>query len=212
MIRAVIFDLDGVISDTEPLHVRVEHAVLGARGIEVPPGGLAGTQGLRDPDFFARVFHERGVAGDVAAATAAKRRAMLACPPDEITEITGARALIEDLHAHGVRLAVASSSPPAFIAHVLGALKLDRFFDVVASGDDVARGKPAPDVFLLAAERLGVAPRDCAVIEDSANGMAAARAAGMRCIGLVPGAGGRYEADEVVTSLATLTADRLAGL
>ncbi len=210
MIRAVVFDLDGVISDTEPLHIRAEHALLAELGVPDPGALLDGSAGLSDGDLFSRVFAAGGVAADVAAAVAAKRHAMLAFTADQIVPVPGALALIADAAARRLPLAVASSSPRAFIDHVLRALGIADRFAAVVSGDEVPRGKPAPDVFLLAAKRLGLAPSECVVVEDSWNGMTAARAAGMPCVGLVPRPDGRaWPADLVVASLTELGVDRL---
>jgi len=105
---------------------------------------------------------------------------------------------------------VASSSPPGFIERVLRCLGVRDRFAVVISSTEVARGKPAPDVFLAAARKLDVEPAECVVIEDSANGILAAKRAGMRCVALVASQRARSNgADVVVGDLTTLTDEML---
>lgn len=110
-----------------------------------------------------------------------RRQAML--KRDGVKAIAGAVQLIKYLHAKGYRLAVASSSPKADIIRNLTALGLLDCFEVLVSGEEVARSKPAPDIFLKAAEWLSVDPKTCLVIEDTKHGSQAAKAAQMTCIG-----------------------------
>jgi HAD superfamily hydrolase (TIGR01509 family) len=122
--------------------------------------------------------------------------------------IPGVLDLIRHLHASGIRLAVASSSPMTDILHTVSSFQVKDCFATFASGGECQNGKPFPDVFLLAAERLGVEPSTCLVIEDSRNGLLAAKAAGMTCIAFANPdyvAQDLKEADRVVTGFAGLT-------
>ena len=209
---AVVFDMDGVISDTEPLHVESETVLLSRYGIDATAVlGDGRYVGVPDRQFFSEVFATYGVRADIDAAIAEKWTLMARCPDAAIAAVPGALELIAALRRGGFRLALASSSPRAFIARVLGCLGLVQTFDVVVSAEDVVRGKPAPDIFREVAARLGVLPSACVVIEDSRNGMLAARRAGMKVVGLVP-ASGAGEADHLVNDLRHLTPDTLVAL
>src|SRR5262244_3961396 len=200
--------MDGVLSDTERLHVRTEERQLSRFGID--PGVLAGGayMGLPDREFYTRIFREHGVVTDIDAVIAAKWRLMDECRDEEIVAIPGALALVDRLSRRGLPLAVASSSPRPFIERALRCLGVLDRFTVVLSGEEVARGKPEPDVFLAVARALGVAPAECVVLEDSRNGIIAARRAGMRCVAFVQdgnAGAGLHEADVVISDLARVT-------
>ncbi len=129
---------------------------------------------------------------------------MLNLKEGEITPIPGVVELIHKLKEDGFKLAVASASIRPFIKRVLTELNIKQEFDVITSTQDVKRGKPEPDVFLLAAEKLGVKPEHCTVIEDGISRMIAAKKAGMKCIGLIHHKG-EYPADIQVDSLCKLS-------
>jgi HAD superfamily hydrolase (TIGR01509 family) len=204
--------MDGVISDTEPLHLDVETRLLSRAGIDARTMLSDGRyMGVPDRQFFSEVFSKHGVTVDIDAVIAEKAALLAACADDAITAIPGALGLIAELRRRQVRLALASSSPRRFIDRVLRCLGLTEAFEVVVSADDVRRGKPEPDIFLAVAEQLGVSPSACVVIEDSTNGMLAARRAGMSVVGLVSSTG-VADADLVVHDLSRLTADTLMTL
>lgn len=213
MIRAVIFDMDGVLSDTQNLAAEVESAVLQTYGVEMAPEEITRKYaGVLDAEFFQEVFATHKVDSDVSEAAENKWEEMRQRTKDGVPAISGAIELVELLSKHGLKLAVASSSPPAFIKYVLSSLGIQEKFVAVTSSEEVRHGKPSPDVFLLAAERLGIPPQECVVIEDGINGMMGAKKAGMKCIGLVEGKTGEYPADVLVTSLNEITTELIKSL
>ena len=212
---AVIFDMDGVISDTQRLHSEVESELLRGWGIEIDPDDLTRRYaGIADRGFLPAVLGRTVDGGEFDRWTRDKWGAMAERAPGRIVPMDGALELIALLGARGVPIAVASSSPMSFIDQVLSELGVGDAFAARATGEEVPRGKPAPDVFLLAARRLGVAPERCTVIEDAVAGMTAARAAGMRCVALVDDPTRPLPADVAVRSLREAVAEpeRILGL
>lgn len=199
--QALLFDMDGLMVDSEPLWFDVEREFARARGGEFTPAmqhacigrGLANTL---------RVMHdELGITVDLARDAEEIVDRFLA-RAGEVRLKPGCLALI-DAASGVVPIAVGSSSARRLVEGVLRATGLAPRFGVVVTGDDVARPKPAPDIFLEAARRLGVAPAGCVVLEDSLAGATAGHAAGMRVIAVPeqPTPGMDAVADRVVTSL-----------
>jgi HAD superfamily hydrolase (TIGR01509 family) len=182
--KAVIFDMDGVIVDSEPRHERAFHAVLE----EI---GYTGKHALQFADYVGRtdrVLWEDFVEAhqppqSLEALLAMKRQRVLEIIRSEQPLFAGLPELVEALAAM-VPLALASGSERPIVEEVLSWRDLRRSFKVTVSGSDITKGKPEPDIFLKAAGLLGVEPADCVVIEDSRPGVAAARAAGMRVVAI----------------------------
>lgn len=182
--RAVIFDMDGVIVDSEPRHERAFLEV--AREL-----GYADNLGLKFADYIGRSDKELWI--DFVARHSPKlsldelltmkRRRVIEIIRTEKPLFCGLVELVQKV-AQCYKLALASGSERAVIEEVLKLQALRRYFPVVVSGAEVSRGKPAPDIFLRTADLLGVAPKDCCVIEDSKPGVAAALAAGMHVIAI----------------------------
>lgn len=185
-IQAVIFDLDGVISDTQCIHAAVEEEILKEYGINIPADELTRRfAGVTQKEMFGVIFSEHGRNNiDIENAVLKKRERMMQAVKGNVKEVPGTRDFIEFLFKNKFPLAVASASRLVFIEMVLSELGLSDKFSAIASAQEVERGKPDPAVFLLAAERLSVSPKKCLVIEDGLSGMIAARAAGMKCVAL----------------------------
>lgn len=185
-IAAVIFDMDGLMLDTERLARAAWERAFAERGLRIDDAVYYRVIGRTSPDTR-RIFGEAyALAPDVVEDIARRKTAfLLASYERDIPVKPGLIELLAWLDARGVPRAVATSTLRELALHKLGKAGLAGGFRAIVCGDDVARGKPAPDIFLLAAHRLGARPEACAVLEDSEPGIRAARAAGMRAI-LVP--------------------------
>jgi len=182
--QAVIFDLDGVIADSESLHVKSWKILFARHGMAATDEEYEHGIGLRDVDWLEYLFARRGQDADVGWWQGAKLDIFRDILEREGAAFPGVRDLIAALSDAGLLLAVASNSWRENIETMVRKLAVADRFAVLTGHEDVTRAKPAPDIYLLTAERLGVAPSACVVIEDSPVGIEAAKAAGMRCIGV----------------------------
>ena len=204
---AVIFDMDGVLADTEPIHQMALEEVLARRGHRIGVDEYAKLVGLGHHAAWGWIRRRFHLAEDQAAYDAEYEATLLPLLGADTQPAPGVLELISTLRAEGVLLAVASSSNRSVVAATLDALGLSSAFAVTVSGNEVSRGKPDPEIFLLAARRLGVSPSECVVIEDSPHGMRAARAAGMRVVAITSRytQGVELPADVIVSSVVELT-------
>ena len=183
---AVIFDMDGVLSDSQEPVAIMESQQLARYGIVMSPEAITKRfAGVSDPAFDSTIFQEAGKTADVESLVAEKWDLFMTQMRGQVKEIPGAVDTARRLQQAGFALAIASSSIPEFIKLVVEELGIGDAFSALTSGTEVRRGKPDPDVFLLAAQRLGIEPARCVVIEDAVNGMQAAHRAGMKCVGLI---------------------------
>jgi len=205
---AVIFDCDGTLVDSEPLARTAWERALARHGYAVTDADLDASVGLP----YARVhtyFAERVALPEAAAFWPGLAEELFRLIDSELVTFPDAVGAARELRARGIPVAVASSSPRERLDRTLGRAGLLDAFDVTVAGDEVARGKPEPDMFLAAAERLGAAPEECVVIEDSAPGVAAGIAACMTTLAIcrVPGTEASLAAADTV--LDVLSADAI---
>lgn len=182
MVPALILDMDGLLIDSEILWEKVERELLASHGCEFDPAIARQHIGMRIDEAAALMLREYGIAGEPLAFGEQLVDALLLEFERELALMEGVEHLWALRASLECPVAIASSSPLRVVRHVVSHFGWAGRVDVLCAGDEVARGKPAPDVFLLAARRLGVEPASCVVLEDSLNGARAARAAGMYCI------------------------------
>ncbi len=189
-IEAVVFDMDGVLIDSEPFWREVEVEVFGPLGLDLTPAMLASTMGMRTEEVAQHWYRHRPWDGPSPAEVAARLVARVVETVRRRGAIAeGAREAVDYLEGLGLRLALASSSPRVMIEAVLEVCGLLGRFEVVHSAQDERLGKPNPSVYLTTARELGVRPERCLAIEDSPAGVRAAKAAGMACLAVpAPGA------------------------
>lgn len=207
--KPVIFDMDGVVVDSEPLNDQHIEQFLIKIGVPEPvkvPANMRGMNARAAWTVLIEEFELEHAIEDLITDARASYLAYLEAM-DPLPEIAGSKALIQQLHSVGVPLALASSANPRRVELCLRKLGLEQYFSVIVSSDDVQKSKPHPDIFLHAADKLQANPQDCIVIEDSQNGVRAAKAAGMKCIaygGSDHNTDDLSEADVLVTDFALL--------
>jgi HAD superfamily hydrolase (TIGR01509 family) len=181
-IRALIFDMDGLLVDSEDLAADALRRFLENRGQEMTDGTMERTLGRRLPEAIAIIKEHYGLDGEVDDLTLEYDLLRLEALRGSVRPMPGAAAIVEWARAAGLRVALASSSKRTHVDLSLQETGLAGKFDSETCGDEVTNGKPAPDIFLLAASRVGVDPEACVVLEDAPAGLAAGHAAGMRTI------------------------------
>ena len=209
MIEAVIFDLDGVLIETEEIWDEVREAFVRERGGRYDAGAQRAMMGMSSLEWSRYIHDELGVADPASKISAEVVRRMEGRYRERLPLIDGAVAAVERL-AQRWPLAVASSSNRPLIDAVLELSALAPYFGATVSSEEVPRGKPAPDVYLEAARRLGVEAATCAAVEDSHAGIRSAKTAGMRVVAIPnrsfpPDDDALAQADVVLRSLAELT-------
>lgn len=190
---AVIFDLDGTLIDSEPNYYEAGRRLLARHGVDdFSWEHHTRFIGISTWETLVALRDEYGIEAPVEQLLTEKNALYLELVRASTEVFPEMRTFVEGLHAEGVRMAVASGSSAEAIEVALGVTGLDAYLTTRVSAEEVPLGKPAPDVFLEAARRLGAAPSGCVVVEDAVPGVAAALAAGMRCVAIpyVPGSAG----------------------
>lgn len=185
MVKAVIFDMDGIIIDSEPLHLSIEEDIFKKLGISIAYEEHNTFIGTTSHYMWDKIKTNHNLTESLEELVELDRNTYLDFLNDalDLQPINGVKELIIDLHKNNIKLAVASSSPLNVIEKVLSLFEIRNYFDYIVTGDYVSKSKPEPDIFLYAGEKLDVDSKECVVIEDSHNGVLAAKKANMKCIG-----------------------------
>ncbi|MFC2040915.1 HAD family hydrolase [Chloroflexota bacterium] len=214
--KAVIWDMDGVIIDTAPYHLKAWREVFRKSGVNFTEEQFRQGFGQRNDTIIRSVLGEKVSQYEIDSISAEKEENFRLEIRQNIKPLAGVIELMKSLAERRFKMALASSAPIENIQLLIHGLGIDKYFQSIISGEDVTEGKPSPQVFLLAAEKLGVKPWRCVVIEDAVAGVTAARRAGMHCVAVTnthPEAS-LSGADLVVGSLEAVTVsdlDRILG-
>ena len=216
--RAVIWDVDGTLVDTAELHFAAWVRLAGEMGRPFSRDDFAATFGRRNPEIIRFLFRQEFSDAEVMEIGERKETYYRAAAEQGVQLLPGVRELLDGLHTRGVRQAVGSSAPRGNLDLILKLTDSRPYFDAIVGMEDTQRGKPDPQVFLVAAEKLGVRPRRCVVFEDAVAGVEAAKAGGMKCVAVtfvghhpaekLTAAG----ADRVLSSFSGVTPDDVIGL
>ena len=210
-VNAVIWDMDGIIADTAQYHHKGWQIVFRRRGINYTEEDFRHNTGKRSDTIIREVLGKKIPQNEVKEIIQEKDATFRRLMGQNIKPFPGVLKLITSLKEHGFKIAIASSAPMENIQLITQNLKIHNYFDAITSGWEVTKGKPHPQTFLLAAEKLRVAAEDCIVIEDAISGVAASKRAGMRCIA-VTNTTSREElrrADLIIDTLEAITVDDL---
>jgi len=182
--KAVIFDMDGVIIDSEPIHFEVDLQTIGELGGNISKEGLEKYVGTTNEYMYTDIKQKFNISKSLDEIISYKveltKKRIIEL---ELEPIEGIRELLKELKRKNINTAIASSSPRDFIELVVSKFKIENYIEYIISGEEVDNGKPDPAIYIETAKKLRLSPEECTVIEDSRNGVLAAKAAGMRCIG-----------------------------
>jgi len=212
--KAVIWDMDGVIVNSGPYHFKSWQYVFQKRGIDFTEEDFRRHFGQRNDTIIRATLGENVSQSEIEVIAGDKEENYRQRVRQNIKPLPGAIKLIKSLRGHGFSAAIASSAPVENIRLITRGLGIENSFQAIVSGREVTEGKPSPQGFLLAAEKLGVEPANCIVIEDAVAGVAGAKRAGMPCIAVTNShpRESLLEADLIVNTLEAVSVSDLEGL
>lgn len=212
--KAVIFDMDGVIINSEPLHHKVEREIVEELGGKLSDEEVASFVGTTDYNMWSKIKKKFNFKLSVEELIEMKKERFMK-EIDEIQLVPNFIDFMLSLYKKGYLMAIASSNNRKIVDTIVNKFQLYKYMKFIISGEEVKRSKPDPEIFLTAAKKMNVTPSDCIVIEDATNGVKAAKAAGMKCIGLKNTDTGKQdlsEADLIIENFNELSLDTLKNL
>jgi HAD superfamily hydrolase (TIGR01509 family) len=183
-LEAVLFDMDGVIVDSEPLWSEAEKQLLARRNLRYSPSLKSAMMGRDAKGAVNYLIEHYRLAESVGELIEERNQLIAEFFKEQLKAIPGALEMVRSVMAAGIMTGLVSSSPKTLVELALEKLNVTMLFDLILSGDQVVRGKPAADIYLTAAKKLAVKPEYCLVIEDAPHGVAAAKGAGMCCLAI----------------------------
>jgi beta-phosphoglucomutase len=213
-LEAVIWDMDGVLADTASYHFLAWKETFAKRGINFTEADFRLGFGIRNDAIIRNTLGEKTTDDEIATIAREKEITFRRLIGQDIKPLPGVLELLSQLHEKGIKMAIASSTVIENIRLIVGSLGIGKYFQAIITGHDVTEGKPSPQVFLVAAQRLGVEPQNCLVFEDAVAGVKAAKSAGMHCVAITSSHPREKlaEADLIVDSLAEVSVKDLEEL
>jgi HAD superfamily hydrolase (TIGR01509 family) len=203
MIEAVIFDMDGVLADTEPFHKQVEQLVFAEAGLQIEEKEHWDYSGVATDVMWQMIAQHHQLPRTIEEMVIRNSEVCFDffSNLEHIEPMPGLVNILQKIKDKGYKMGVGTSSVPEIIEIVLNRCGIRQYFEAIANSGEAGKSKPAPDVFLLAAQKLGVDPQNCIVVEDSKNGIAAAKAANMYCVAYCPASSNQdvSKADTVIS-------------
>ncbi|AGF55928.1 beta-phosphoglucomutase family hydrolase [Clostridium saccharoperbutylacetonicum] len=183
--KAVIFDMDGVLVDSEPMYFEIERYLFSYFKVNVSKEQHEALVGTSLENMWEKLIKDNNLKQSKEKIVDYHKKYVIKHVEGlrELLPTKNIKELLEDLKEKDIKIGLASSSPKDLINIILNKLNIKKFFQIIVSGDEVEKSKPHPEIFIKVAQLLNVAPNECVVIEDSSNGVNAAVAAGMKCIG-----------------------------